>query len=53
MALICPDISVANGAEISAAKHKKGRTKLCGQEKSSAKFLPDLTKRAEKGVDLF
>jgi hypothetical protein len=41
------------GAEISAAKHKKGRIKLAGSGKSGAKLLPDLSKKSRKGAELF
>jgi hypothetical protein len=36
------------GAEISAAKHKRGRNKLIGAE-----YLPDLSKKGRKGAELF
>jgi hypothetical protein len=41
------------GAEISAAKHKKGRKKLAGPGKSGADLLPDLSKKGRKGAELF
>jgi hypothetical protein len=40
-------------AEISAAKHKKGRKKLVGPGKSGAELLPDLSKKGRKGAELF
>jgi hypothetical protein len=36
------------GAEISAAKHKRGRKKLCGAE-----YLPDLSQKGQKGAEFF
>jgi hypothetical protein len=37
--------SVAKGAEISAAIHKRGRQKLGGQEKYGAELLENLSKK--------
>jgi hypothetical protein len=41
------------GAEISAAKLKKGRKKLAGPGKSGAELFPNLSKKGRKGAKLF
>jgi hypothetical protein len=48
-----PKNQCCKGAEISAAKHKKGRKNLSGPGKSAAELLPDFSKKGRKGAELF
>jgi hypothetical protein len=46
------EVQCCHGAEISAAKHKKGRKKLAGPGKSGAELSPYLSKKGRKGAEL-